>query len=324
MRYLLYAGLALFLLSLLTGLTQVRPNERAVVRRFGRVLDEKPGPGLWIGLPWGIDQVERVPVDLVQGVTVGFDPEEEETEEVIPPGQLVTGDRNLVNVRVVINYMVNGDEVEKYVVQKERASGLVARAVEALLAEWAAGLTVDDVLRDGKAVLPKLLVEQTQERIAAYGLGIRIQDASVALLAPPARVKDAFDKVNEAQTAIQTRRFEAERDRSQKLGEAETERDRLVKEAEAFVVEQRWLAQTDAANFLKRLREYRRFREKNGGDSQSASARDAEYRHDIWFNEIKKIYARMRENGGRVEPLDKLLGREAVDIIQAPIKERKR
>ena len=41
----------------LTGVTQVQPGERAVVRRLGRVLEEQPGPGLWFGLPWGIDVV---------------------------------------------------------------------------------------------------------------------------------------------------------------------------------------------------------------------------------------------------------------------------
>ena len=50
---------------LLTGLAQVRPEERAVVRRFGQVV-ARPGPGLWVGLPWGIDRVDRVPVRTVR------------------------------------------------------------------------------------------------------------------------------------------------------------------------------------------------------------------------------------------------------------------
>ena len=57
---------------LLTGLTLVRPGERAVVRRFGRVLEHKPEPGLWVGLPRGMDRVDRVPVDRVQEVQVGY------------------------------------------------------------------------------------------------------------------------------------------------------------------------------------------------------------------------------------------------------------
>ena len=47
--------LALLLLGayLLTGVYQIRPEERAVVRRLGRVV-AKPGPGLWVGLPWAL------------------------------------------------------------------------------------------------------------------------------------------------------------------------------------------------------------------------------------------------------------------------------
>src|SRR2546428_852366 len=100
LTYLLGAGLIGYLL---TGLTQVRPGERAVVRRFGKVVD-KPGPGLLVGLPYGMDRVDRVPVDLLRRVRVGFQPGTEQTDETTPAGQLLTGDQNLVNVQVVVAY----------------------------------------------------------------------------------------------------------------------------------------------------------------------------------------------------------------------------
>jgi membrane protease subunit HflK len=323
MRYLLYAAIVLFLASLLTGVTEIRPGERAVVRRFGRVLDTKPRPGLWIGLPWGLDQVDRVQVDLVRRVTVGYDPAEEEAEGKAPAGQLLTGDNNLVNVQVVIHYSVVEDEVEKYVIQQDRVDGLIARATETVLAEWVAGHSVDYVLLNGKTELPRRLVPElhdpsrdelgVQARIKDLDLGVQIQDASVALLLPPAQVRQDFDRVNQAQTEIQTKKYEAEQERSERLGQAETEKYRILKEAEAFVAEQRRLARTDALNFAKRLREYRRFR-----------AANPDYLHDIWLNEMKKVYARMRENGGRIEPLDTFLGRDGIDILQGPIRERKK
>src|SRR5262245_15417309 len=139
-RWLFCAALVLLTGWLLTGLTQVRPGERAVVRRFGRVLPDKPGPGLYVGFPWGIDQVDRVPVDRVRQVTVGFQQGEEGAPATVAAvGQLLTGDHNLVNLQVVIDYAVIEDEVEAFVVQADRADGLVARAAEAVLAEWVAG-----------------------------------------------------------------------------------------------------------------------------------------------------------------------------------------
>jgi membrane protease subunit HflK len=315
MRYVIYAAVLLFLASLLTGVTQVRPGERAVVRRFGRVLDYKPGPGLWIGLPWGLDQVDRVAVDRFRRVTVGYDPAEEEKER--PAGQLLTGDQNLVNVQLAIDYSIREEEVENYLVQKDRVDGLIARAAETIAAEWVAGHPVDYVLLSGKADLPQRLVPDQaspscklglQHRLKDYCLGVKIEGASVTLLIPPEQVRSDFEAVNKAHNRMQTDKFEAEQVKTRLMGEAQIERERLLRDAEAFVEEQRRLAQTDAANFEKRLQEYRRLK-----------ATNPDYLRDLWLNGIKRAYALMLEKGGRVEPLDKLIGRDGVDIMQAPI-----
>src|SRR5262245_53140269 len=145
LRYFVAAGLVTLLAAyLLTGVTRVRPGERAVVRRFGRVLEHKPEPGLFVGLPWGMDRVDRVPVDMVRHVEVGYRPNADDDPSSTPPGQLLTGDHNLVNVRVVVNYSIDADRVEDFVVQldgdggAERVDALVARAAEAEVAEWVA------------------------------------------------------------------------------------------------------------------------------------------------------------------------------------------
>src|SRR5271155_3561581 len=98
MRRILLLAFAIALAAYaLTAVTQVRPGERAVVRRFGRVLPDKPQPGLFIGLPWGMDRVDRIPVDRVQSVVVGYQDEESSSTAEMPAGQLLTGDHNLVN-----------------------------------------------------------------------------------------------------------------------------------------------------------------------------------------------------------------------------------
>src|SRR4051794_19378950 len=91
---------------LATGVAQVRPDERAVVRRFGTVV-ARPGPGLWVGLPWGMDRVDRVQVRTVRQLTVGFDDSAIEESLTTSAGQVLTGDQNLVNVRLVAEYAVS-------------------------------------------------------------------------------------------------------------------------------------------------------------------------------------------------------------------------
>src|SRR5262249_18994576 len=170
--------------------------------------------------------VDRVPVDMVRHVEVGYRPEDDEGSLTTPPGQMLTGDHNLVNVQVVLNYTVRPDEVEDYVVQADRADALVARAVEPALAEWVAGRPVDDILINGKPLLPRWLVAEVQKRLDAYRLGVQVQRASVPLLAPPDEVKPAFDAVNRAETEIRTRKYEAEQEAEASRRRAESEKYR--------------------------------------------------------------------------------------------------
>src|SRR4051794_7962647 len=101
-RYIVLLAVAAYLL---TGLAQVGPDERAVVRRFGKVVAH-PGPGLWVGLPYGMDRVDRVPVREVRQKEVGFDDALDAETRGTPPGQFLTGDQNLVNVRLVLDYAI--------------------------------------------------------------------------------------------------------------------------------------------------------------------------------------------------------------------------
>jgi membrane protease subunit HflK len=303
MRYLRYALGLLLVAYLLTGVVQVRPGERAVVRRFGRVVAQ-PGPGLWVGFPWGIDRVDRVPVDLVRRVPVGYQPEAEDSGETTPNGQLLTGDQNLVNVQVVIDYAVDRDAVEDYVVQADRADALVARAAEAVLTEWVAGHTVDDVLITGKGALPAVLVEQTQARVEPYRLGVHILAASVAYLLPPDEVRRDFDEVTRAQTAIRTREDRARAEANDRLWKAQAEKFRIEQDTAAYRNERLRLAQAEAAAFEKRLEQYHRLRQQNP-DILTA----------IWWDEMGKLFTRLRDNG-RIDVLDNYLGAEGLDITQ--------
>jgi membrane protease subunit HflK len=289
---------------LLSGVTQVRPGERAVVRRFGRVLDQQPKPGLFIGLPWGMDRIDRVAVDQVRRVEVGYRPDADEDNLTTPSGQLLTGDHNLVNLQVVLNYAVKHDAIENYVVHADEADGLVARAAETVMAEWVAGHTVDEVLLRGKVDLPPLLVAETQRRVDDYRIGVALRDASVSLLLPPSQVKASFDQVTQAQTEIRTRLNSAEQEAEKSLQAAEAEKFRLDQLAQAYVNEQRVLARAEADRFERRLRQYQESKRENP-DALTA----------IWWEEMGKLFARLRE-GGRVDLLDHHIGPDGLDITE--------
>jgi membrane protease subunit HflK len=313
MRVLRYLLLALAVVAaglyLLSGVVQVQPGERAVVRRFGRVLEEKPGPGLWVGLPWGMDQVDRVSIDEVRRVEVGYNPDQDDGVSS-PAGQMLTGDHNLINVRVVLRYRVDQDQIEEFVLHRDRIDALLGRVAEGALAEWVSRRGVDEVLLQGQVQLGDWLVEKMRERLADYPLGVEVQQANVAHLFAPPQVKDAFDEVTRAQTAIRTNVNGAEQEAQRRLSDAEAKKYRTLELARADARKTKLQAQAEADAFLKRLEQYRRLKQDN-----------PDFLQRVWLDEMSKLFAKLKANG-QLDLLDHHLSADGLDFmtIQPPPK----
>jgi membrane protease subunit HflK len=305
MRYLLGLVLVVFLLSLLTGVTQISPEERAVVRRFGKVL-AKPGPGLYIGLPWGIDQVERVRVERVRRVTVGRQPDVTE-DEAAPAGQLVAGDNNLIDFQIEISYAVNDDDLERFVLQADRTDALVARAAEASLVAWVATKDVDSLVSGNRAALEEWVREETAEWLVPYELGIRIELVTISYLRPPLQVKDAFARVDRAETERETVLNIAKREKNDRLEKAEAKAKQIRREAATYANDQRLRAQAEADSFERRLAVHQRLIKE-----------DPYYLNAQWWDETAQLFARLRQTG-RIDLLDHHLGKDGLDITQMPL-----
>jgi membrane protease subunit HflK len=298
-------GLLLLLIILLasyvlTGVVQVRPGERAVVRRFGRVLPEAPGPGLWVGLPWGMDRVDRVVVDQVRQVVVGY--QEDSEDRVLPAGQVLTGDHNLVNLQVVLFYSVRPDEVAAFVVHEGRVAELLARAVEASMAEWVGSQNVDEVLLRGKVALRADLLKRLPGRLEDYRLGVEVRDVRVALVAPPEEVRVAFDQVARAQTDRETRKTAAQQEALSALRRAEGKARRTVQAARSDAQKRVALDREKVNGFLLELAQYR-----------AARAGNPAYVRHVWAEKRAAILRKMKRPRG-LELLDHHLSPQGTDL----------
>jgi membrane protease subunit HflK len=290
------------LLYLLTGVVQVRPGERAVVRRFGRVLAERPEPGLWVGLPWGMDRVDRVEVDRVRQVAVGYS----EDETGLPSGQFLTGDHNLVNVRVLLYYQVHADEAAAFVVQGAgRVEAVLERLLETAAGEWVAGRAVDDVLLVGKTQMRADVIDWLRNQAEPYRLGVELLDARVEQIAPPDEVRDAFDSVSRSQTQMATAKHRAEQEAEtrQRLGRAA--RYGIDQSARAYSHGARLMAQKDAERFRARLKQY------------EAAGKSPAYLRQVWQEERGRVLQKLKE-GGQVDLLDHRLGENGLELFTAP------
>jgi membrane protease subunit HflK len=314
-RYLAYLAIAAFMgWTAYTSLTQVHSHERAVIRRFGRILPDKPQQGLHIGLPWGIDRVDLAPVGRVRSIEVGYVDSENADDEVVPVGQMLTGDHNLINIRASINFKVRDNEkdMESFVLQQDSVDAFVARSAESLLAEWIAARKIDDVIRNGKNDLPAFLHARLQARLDPYGIGVEVEKISIPRLDPPDQVKDAFENVAAKKNAIDTLVKQANTKANTRRSEAQSKAVTMESEAQSYAYAQEAAATTEASNFLKRLNQYREL-----------SRNNPEYLNALWLDEMTRVYASMRETG-RIELLDHFLTKEGLNIMQFPLRPQKK
>src|SRR5262245_25398386 len=161
---------------LATGLVVVAQDESGVVRRFGAVLAEPWGPGLHWGMPWGIDQVDRIKPGQTRVLAVGA-----RGLQVAPLARspdpdgddFLTGDLNLVTVEAIVQYRVSDPPRFLFAARSVEAS--LAAAAESALMRAMAERGIDDVLTSGRAEVAERVGNALQEDADLQGLGVSIR-----------------------------------------------------------------------------------------------------------------------------------------------------
>src|SRR5262249_46212643 len=148
--------------------------------------------------------------------------------------------------------------------------------------------------------------QRLENRVRPYRLGIEIAAATVVYLAPPDDVKDAFDRVTEAQTEIRTQVNTADSEARKLVRQKESEKFNITQLAQAYAQEQRLQAAAEAQSFAKRLEQYRTARRDNP-DVLAA----------IWWDRMGEVFKRLRANG-RLDLLDHHLGSDGLNLMQVP------
>jgi len=194
------------LLIAATGWRVVRPGERIVVRRFGRLVVPDWGPGLHWGAPLGIDLCDRMRTDEVRRLNVGAG------EEAAGPGdpgadEFLTGDLNLVRVRAVVQYRVASPAL--LVVRSGSVEPLLERLAEASLSRALARRGIDSVLRGDRQHIAAEVALDLEAGIARLGLGLEILGVNLTEARPPAEVAADFSAAQSAASQRDRRGNEA-------------------------------------------------------------------------------------------------------------------
>lgn len=191
----------------------VHEDEDGVVTRFGRV-DRVVTSGFRLTLPWPLERMERVATTEVRTLTIGLSAHEEGDED--DDVQWMTGDTNIVEMKVVVQYIVGDPEAYLYSVADfpdgRKRDALIEQAARAELTRLVARLEVDEVLSVGKARLQHDAKTGMQAELDALDLGLDLLAVNIAAVHPPPQVIAAFNDV----------------------ASAESDKERLISEADGF------------------------------------------------------------------------------------------
>lgn len=245
-----------------SGVFVVQPNQRGVVRHFGRIVEPNALPGMHFALPWPFGRVDR-PEITNKRLIVGQDPE---VRAAIAAGDLVarseslatdvlTGDVNIVKTTLAVQYQVT--KPDHYLFSTVTPDQLVEAGVQSVVVETLGGMSIDQALTEGKAVVENVTREQAQAMLNRYDCGITLAGVSLESIEPPFAINDAFKEV-----------ASAKKDRERNIDEAHGFGDMIVRRARGT-----------AAEILAEARGYRDIRTSQAkGETQRFESLLAEYR----------------------------------------------
>lgn len=248
-----------------TGFYTVGPEEQAAVRLFGKFQGTE-GPGLkwYFPAPVGTRNIENVLGTKTMELGFRSTPQRDVTTEAL----MITGDLNIVDVQLVVQYRVSNLEQFLFRVddpgdtdrdpREGRPDGRTLKdASEAALRQVVGQRSIDDVLTVGKEAVQVDTASLLQELLDSYGAGVQILTVILQEVTPPDPVRAAFDDVVAARSDRETRINQANAFREDQVPRALGAAQQTIQAAEAFKQSRIARARGEAAEFLAVLAEFR-------------------------------------------------------------------
>jgi membrane protease subunit HflK len=239
----------------LSGVYLVAPDQQAVETLFGRVVTPRVMPGLHYALPWPVERVTKLKVRQLQRLVVGGDLADGVLGRTPPlVSQFLTGDQNIINARVVVQYSVGVPA--DYLFQAQSPAQVVGAAVESEMARRLAHRSVDAVLTTEKAAIQDEVLAAAQKLLNEYRAGVQLSTINIESVTPPPDAAEAFRDVASARADTARIVNDAEGYANDLIPKARGQAQQLLQEAEAYREKKINEAGGDAARFNQIAAEY--------------------------------------------------------------------
>lgn len=237
---------------LLSGFYSIGPEQRGILSRFGKIIDDKVLPGMHYHLPWPIETVEKIQATSVRSMALDM----VSSSEVFIQKELTTGDQNLLELNLVLQYTVEEPGIFRN--QSQDPEQLLKEIASAEVIHYIASKPINDLLTTGRIQFQNQLKKSIQQQVRMLHLGMRLTAIQIKKLKPPSSIEKNFDQASIARSEknkmIQTQKLL----RNSRLAKARGEATALRQSAQAYVAEMTEKAEGHRANFLSNLAEYQK------------------------------------------------------------------
>jgi len=232
LRIVLLAAAALaVLIAVMTCFYTVDDKQQAVVTTLGKVSDITD-PGLHFKLPFGLQQVDKVDVNVYQKIELGYVTNKDgSTTTNAGESAMITGDYNIVNVDFFVEYKIS-DPVA-YLYSSNDPELILRNLIQSQVRNVVGSSNVDSVLTDGKENIQMQVKELVAEILQEYDIGLTLVDVRIQDSEPPTvDVIEAFKSVETAKQKAEAVVNEAIAYKNAQLPNAQAQADQLISNAE--------------------------------------------------------------------------------------------
>lgn len=235
----------------------IQPAERGVVLRFGQYVATLE-PGMNIRMPRPFERVERVDVDKIRNVEIGYRSSGEGGRSVPMPTEalMLTRDENIVDVQFAVQYRVKS--AREYLFNVKDPDFTLQEATESAVREVVGRNKMDFVLTEGRSEIVARVQSLIQEILDRYQTGLLVTSVNMQDAQPPDQVQHAFDDAVKAREDEQRQINEAEAYSNDILPKARGGAARVIEEAQAYKSEVIAKAEGEAARFERVVNEYKK------------------------------------------------------------------
>ncbi len=206
----------------------VDDKQQAVVTTFGKVTDVTDA-GVHLRLPLGIQQVEKVNVNVYQKIELGYTDGSNEFNG--SESTMITGDYNIVNVDFFVEYKIS-DPVQ-YLYSSNDPELILRNLIQSQVRNVVGSSSVDAVLTDGKEDIQRQVKELVTQILENYDIGLTLVDVKIQDAEPPTQeVIEAFKAVETAKQKAETVINDAKAYQNAQLPLAQAKADKLIQNAQ--------------------------------------------------------------------------------------------